>query len=286
MNTAQAYAERFRRVFEYIDEHLDEPLSVERLSRVANFSKYHFHRQFFEYAGMNVARYIQVMRLRRASYRLAFSPERRIIDIAIEAGFENPESFTRAFKRYIGQSPSQFRKAPAWKPWNDSMQLPKRERIEPMGVNIVEFEPTRVAVLEHRGASERINDTARKFIEWRKHSGLSPVASSPTFGIAYDDPEVAEPDHFRFDICGSVKEPIAENPYGVVNKVIPAGRCAVVRHYGSTDRISDSAYYLYREWLPQSGEELRDFPLYFHYLKLMPDTPEHELITDVYLPLK
>ena len=155
-----------------------------------------------------------------------------------------------------------------------------------MGVNIVEFEHTLVAVLEHRGASERVNDTARKFIEWRKHSGLSPVDCSRTFGIAYDDPEVAEPEDFRFDICGSVTEPIAENPYGIVNKMIPAGRCAVVRHYGSTDRISDSAYYLYREWLPQSGEELRDFPLFFHYLKLMPDTPEHELITDIYLPLK
>jgi len=155
-----------------------------------------------------------------------------------------------------------------------------------MGVNIVDFEHTLVAVLEHRGASERVNDTARKFIEWRKHSGLSPVDCSLTFGIAYDDPEVAEPEDFRFDICGSVTEPIAENSYGIVNKVIPAGRCAVVRHYGSTDRISDSAYYLYREWLPQSGEELRDFPLFFHYLKLMPDTPEPELITDIYLPLK
>jgi len=38
--------------------------------------------------------------------------------------------------------------------------------------------------------------------------------------------------------------------------------------------------------LPSSGEELRDFPLYFHYLNLLPDTPENELMTDIYLPLK
>ena len=48
----------------------------------------------------------------------------------------------------------------------------------------------------------------------------------------------------------------------------------------------ESAYYLYREWLPTSGEDLRDFPLFFHYLNLIPETPEHELLTDVYLPLK
>ncbi|MHB1285572.1 MAG: GyrI-like domain-containing protein [Leptospirales bacterium] len=38
--------------------------------------------------------------------------------------------------------------------------------------------------------------------------------------------------------------------------------------------------------MPESGEDLRDFPLYFHYLNLITETPEHELITDIYLPLK
>lgn len=43
---------------------------------------------------------------------------------------------------------------------------------------------------------------------------------------------------------------------------------------------------LYREWLPSNGEELRDFPLYFHYRNLLPETPEAELINDIYLPPK
>jgi AraC family transcriptional regulator len=41
-----------------------------------------------------------------------------------------------------------------------------------------------------------------------------------------------------------------------------------------------------REWLPASGEELCDFPLFFHYLNLKSESPEPELITDTYLPLK
>ena len=94
---AAAYARRFDKVFDYIDRHLDEALSVERLSRVANFSKFHFHRQFSDYAGISVTRYVQLTRLKRASYQLVFT-RRRIIDIALEAGFENPESFARAFK--------------------------------------------------------------------------------------------------------------------------------------------------------------------------------------------
>jgi len=285
-STANAYAGKFNRVFDYIDKHLDEDLSLDRLSGLANFSRFHFHRQFSEYAGISVARYIQLMRLKRASYRLVFSQGTRIIDIALEAGFENPESFSRAFKNTFGQTPSQFRKNPAWKPWTARYQIPTRERKQIMEVRLIEFEETPVAVLEHRGAPELVNDSAKLFIEWRKESGFSPVRTSQTFGIAYDDPAATEPEDFRFDICGSMTGAVPDNPQGVVNKVIPGGRCAAVRHLGAHDRINETAYYLYREWLPDSGESVRDFPLFFHYLNLLPDTPEHELVTDVYLPLK
>ena len=283
---ANAYAERFNKVFDYIDKHLDDELSVECLSKIANFSKYHFHRQFYEYAGINVSRYVQLMRLRRATYRLVFSEHTRIIDIALEAGFENPESFSRAFKNMFGQSPSQFRISPAWEHWHTLYRAPTKQRRQIMEVKIIDFNETRVAALEHRGAPELVNDSVKEFISWRKQSGFSPINTSLTLGIVYDNPETTKPENFRFDICGSVNAAIPDNPQGVVNKVIPNGRCAVVRHLGPHNRIGESAYYLYREWLPNSGEELRDFPLFFHYLNLMPETPEHELVTDVYLPLK
>jgi len=73
---------------------------------------------------------------------------------------------------------------------------------------------------------------------------------------------------------------------GVIEKTLPGGRCAVVRHVGSYENISDSIYYLYHTWLPQSGEELRDFPVYFQYLRLNEQLQEHALQTDILLPLK
>ncbi|HTJ96239.1 MAG TPA: AraC family transcriptional regulator [Rhodocyclaceae bacterium] len=281
-----AYALRFRRVFDYIDKHLDEALPLEVLSEVANFSKFHFHRQFSEHTGISVFRYVQLMRLKRASYRLAFNRLDKIIDIAMEAGFENPESFSRAFKSIFGQTPSAFRKAPEWAEWNEHYKLPSGERKHIVEVKIVDFEETKVAVLEHRGPPELINNTVSVFIAWRKETGLSPASTARSFGIAYDNPETTEPAKFRFDLCGTVNADVPENAYGISNKSIPAGRCAVVRHLGSHARIAESIYPLYRDWLPQSGEELRDFPLYFNYLNLMPATPEHELVTDIYLPLK
>lgn len=283
--TKKNYAKRFERVLAYIEQHLDEALSVDALSNVANFSKFHFHRQFTQYVGLGVAAYVRRLRLRRASYQLAFGHE-RVIDIALAAGFESPEAFARAFRQAFGQSPSRFRTSPQWEPWTKRVRLPPRERNKEMKVSIVNFSETPIAVLEHLGAPALVNDTVLKFIEWRKATGLSPVKTCRTFGIVYDDPNTTPADEFRFDICGEVSAPVPANPQDVGNGTIPGGRCAVVRHLGSHEQIADSIYPLYRDWLPQSGEDLRDFPLFFHYLNLMPDTAEHELITDIYLPLK
>jgi len=291
MHAAKAddYARRFKQVFDYIDRHLDEALPVEQLSQVAHFSKFHFHRQFSQYCGISVSRYIALMRLKRASYRLVFNPLERIIDIALDAGFENPESFSRAFKHVFGQTPSEFRREPAWAKWNVIIKPCDREMRgggNAMEVRIVVVEPSLVAALEHHGSPKLVNNSVAKFIAWRKSSGLSPAASSNTYGIAYDNPDATAPEDFRFDICGSVAEPVPANPQGVTTKEIPGGRCAVVRHFGSPDTVGESVYSLFRQWLPGSGEELRDFPVYFHYTNVATDTPEHELETDVYLPLK
>ncbi|WP_313683360.1 AraC family transcriptional regulator [Pantoea sp.] len=286
-NKPDAYRQRFNKVFDYIDQHLDDALLLEQLSEVAHFSPYHFHRQFTGYCGMTPGRYIQLMRLKRASYRLAFNSAEKIIDIALDAGFQHAESFSRAFKQVFAMTPSEFRQQPAWVRWHQCMPPLQPKRRESMPVTIIDFPATPVAMLSHFGQPERIMETAARFIAWRKTTGLSPIVSSQTFGIAPHDPATTQPETFRFDICGSVTSPIPEdNSFGVVNGVIPAGRCAQLRHLGSHDALAESAWTLYRDWLPASGEELRDFPLFFHYQNFIHDVPEHQLITDIYLPLK
>jgi DNA gyrase inhibitor GyrI len=63
----------------------------------------------------------------------------------------------------------------------------------------------------------------------------------------------------------------------------PGGRCAVVRHHGSLDTLAQSIWFLYRDWLPASGETLRDFPVFV--TSTVHEVGEHELQTDIYLPL-
>ena len=153
-------------------------------------------------------------------------------------------------------------------------------------IEITRIDPTKTATLEHRGSPELLNNSIEKFIEWRKATGLSPVGSSKSFGIAYDDPATIEPANFRFDICGEVQEIVAENDFGIINKNIPGGRCAKIRHIGPYDQMDDKIRYLYSTWLPESGELLRDFPVFFQYMNLSPAVPEQELITDIYLLLE
>jgi AraC family transcriptional regulator len=155
-----------------------------------------------------------------------------------------------------------------------------------MTPTIVVFEQTRVAVLEHRGAPAALMATVARFIEWRKSCTGSPVATCRTLGVVYEDPGSIAPENFRFDVCGELKGELHPNDAGVVEKVIPGGRCAVARHVGSTDAIGETVHALYAKWLPQSQERLRDFPCFFHYIKRMPMVQEHEQVTDVYLPLR
>ena len=282
----QGYEDRFNQLLDYIEQNLEGDLSVDRLSEVACFSKFHFHRLFSSFCGISVWKYIQFARLKRASFRLAFYPSHKLIDIALDAGFGSPESFSRAFKKAFGQSPSDFRNNPGWRQWHKRYRTFNLSRIKKMNVTITDFSSVNIAAYEHQGPIDEVNDSVRIFIEWRKASGLSPQESCRTFGIVYDNPETTEPAAFRFDICCEVSGNVPVNLQGVVSKVIPAGRCAVTRHFGAHDQIGETVKALYREWLPASGEELRDFPVYFHYLNFVGVTPEHELLTDIYLPLK
>jgi len=280
------YGRHIQRVCDYIAQHLDEELTLDQLSRVASLSKFHFHRIFSSHTGISLFKFIKMERLKRASLKIAFKDDVRVIDIALDAGFESPEAFSRAFKKRFGQTPSEFRKAPEWPNWHSKLHPMPIPEITPMNVNIIHFEPQKVAILEHHGSPDRVYESSAKFIKWRKQTGLSPVKTSKTFGIPYDDPSTVAAEDFRFDICGSIDHEVPENPFGVKSGEIPGGRCAVLRHEGSHDHLSASVYALYKEWLPQSGEELRDFPCFFHYLNLIPDTNEGDLLTDIYLPLK
>jgi len=152
-----------------------------------------------------------------------------------------------------------------------------------MNVKIVQFSETKVAVYEHTGAPKTEEISLNKLISWRLENKLS-TKKHQNYGVHYNDPTSVPLEKYRVDLCISYEHTVATNPYGIINKTIPAGRCAVVRSIGARKNIS-AAHYLYKVWLPKSGETLRSFPMFFHYVNVGPDISEADMITDVYLPL-
>ncbi|MFZ6757728.1 AraC family transcriptional regulator [Undibacterium sp. Ji50W] len=286
-----AYQIRMLKVLYYIDQHLEQDLSVESLSAVAAFSKFHFHRQFSDYFGIAVIKYVQLLRLKKAAHVLAFRQHRQVIDIALESGYESSEAFSRAFKKSLGQSPAHFRKQSQWTAWQNSYLSLHHMREQHMSaqhqlddVKIITFPATSIAVLEHRGDPALLNSSIQKFIAWRRQNKLSPSVSA-TFNLIYDDLENCIPSQYRFDLGAAVQTPVEENAAGIVNKIIPEGSCAVLRHTGSDALLGASIRFLYGQWLPQSGASLRDFPLFLQRLSFYPDVPEHQMMIDIFLPL-
>jgi AraC family transcriptional regulator len=287
------YHARMQRVLHHIDQHLDDDLDLEAMSGVAAFSKFHFHRQFTSTFGLSVHRYVQLARMKRASYRLAERNAQSVTDIAMDAGYDAPDAFARAFRQRFGQSPSSFRKSPNWGSWlmafgplDNARSKLMQITFTPYDVTIRDVPPTPVAIMEHRGDRATLGATIQRFIAWRKAAGLSPE-TSPTFNIFRSERRPAVPADYSTDLCVGTDQPIAANDEQMKAGVIPGGRCAVLRYPGNTNNLEPAALYLYRDWLPASGEEARDFPIYCQRrLSFFPDVPIHEVVVEVFLPLK
>lgn len=291
--TLENYRARMQRVITHIDQHLDDDLDLDTVSRIAAFSKFHFQRQFMATFGLSVHRYVQLTRMKRASYGLACKDAQSITDIAMDAGYEAPDAFARAFRQRLGQSPSSFRKSPDWGTWLMALGPLDNARNKFMhitfdhdDVTIRDVPTTPVAVMQHRGDRTRLADTFKRFRAWNKANGLSPE-TSPTFMVFRSEREPAIAADYSMDLCISTDQPIEANHEQMKAGVIPGGRCAVLRYPGNTNNLEPAAHYLYRDWLPTSGEEARDFPIYCQRrLSFIPEVPAHEVVTELFLPLK
>ena len=154
----------------------------------------------------------------------------------------------------------------------------------PAQVELIDMPAIAVARLSHHGHPARLHETIRKFIAWRKAAGLSRGVSA-TYNIFHVAPD-APPEDFRVDLCASTDQPVQQNDAGVSAFEIPAGRCAMLRIVGCAEDLEPAATFMYRDWLPPSGQELRDFPLFCRRVRFFPDVPQEESVTELYLPLR
>ncbi len=284
------------RVLVHVQEHLDSDLPLEELARLACFSPYHFHRIFTGMVGESVKEYVRRLRLERAASRLKLGAA-PVTSIALDAGYETHEAFTRAFRSTFGVAPSRYRAAKqpvAVSQWRSGLHyLPGRapgtfrtfgSGGTKMQVAIKSVRAMRVAFLRHVGPYSEVGATWDRLLPYLGKEGW--LAGEVMFlGICHDDPDVTDPAKIRYDACVTVDETF--EPVGDIGvQIVPGGEYAVTTHFGPYNNLGETYTKLRGQWLPRSGRELRATPCFEVYLNDPQGTEPEDLLTDIYAPLK
>lgn len=98
-----------KKAIDYIDAHLNDELTLERISAVAELSPNYFSNIFREQTGVKLWDYISEKRVLLATNLLIEYPNDSVISIALKCGFNNCPNFNRAFKKYTGQTPKKYK---------------------------------------------------------------------------------------------------------------------------------------------------------------------------------
>jgi AraC family transcriptional regulator len=272
---------------------LRNQLSIESMSTVACWSKFHFQRQFQQHCGLTVQSYIRLRRLLRSSSQLAFR-DTKLSDISALCGYQNSESFSRAFAALMQQTPGEFRQNPDWQQWQAQQQQllqvsQLKQRIQPMDakVEIVDFPATAVIELLHQGSPANLGHSIRRFIEFRKNQQLPPNRHA-TFNFLYQDPQSVPADEYQFGLAVAAPAQLSAEPLpqSFRHNLIPAGRCASLHFQGDDQELGRLVSYLYQQWLPESGEQLADFPIFLQRKTFFPEVAAHLAQNVIFLPLR
>lgn len=97
-----------QKAIDYIEANLTEEIDYDAVAAQSFSSSYHFQRVFSILCGFTVGEYIRNRRLTLAGIELA-ADHAKIIDVALKYGYETPDSFTKAFRKFHGILPSQVR---------------------------------------------------------------------------------------------------------------------------------------------------------------------------------
>jgi AraC family transcriptional regulator len=289
---------QIQRAVDYIEDHLYEDLSVGTIAKVAGFSKWHFQMVFSSAVGDTLKEYIRKRRLTAAIIALG-TTERRILDIALDAGFESQESFTRAFKTMFHKTPGDCRKGNAKSVMFRNKPKITMEYLDHLyrGVNmepVLQFvEEKKVIGIGARFISalspDRNNSTVIPHL-WAEYNPrgqeISARLSFADMGVVVcidDAKEKSHPDECYYMACAEVTS-TEEIPQGMTTMTIPAGNYAVFTHRGTIAKIDFTMNFIYGSWLPKSNRKLREAPemeVYDH--RFRPNSDESEF--DIYIPI-
>lgn len=254
-----------RNSIEYMESHLEENISVQDVSDRVNISGHIFGKGFGVMTGYSISEYIRGRRLYLAALALR-DTDKSVLDIALDACYDTPESFSKAFTRFHGNTPSAVRGGAAFKTF-----LPLRIQLSTLGGKQLECKITRMFGLKLIGFQEEFSmDKANQEIErfwdvfYQKYARNVYAGNPPAnvyeqalmdnsigeYGVCIDD---LPNNRFRYMIAGRYTG--GEIPPGMVLYEFPMGEWAVFDCVGPMPEALQSLNTrVFNEWLQDNTE--------------------------------
>ncbi len=231
----------------YIEENITEEIPIENIAKKAFVSTFYFQKGFAMLCGLTVGEYIRQRRLTLAGSELV-STDEKIIDIALKYGYASPDSFTKAFTRFHGVTPTAVRKDGAMV----KSFAPLKIKFLLEGGYIMDYKIVEKDSFTVMGASKVFKyDSATTKVPqfWTEHyeTGNGKFVCG-MYGVNID--ESMGSDEFEYLIADNYN-PSMEIPNGFVTKIIPKYTWAVFACKGPMPKsMLDVSRKIFSEWLP------------------------------------
>jgi len=246
----------------FIESHLGGELSLAEVAAFSHVSRFHLSRAFAAATGRSVMHYVRARRLSEAARQLAAGAG-DILGVALEAGYQSHEAFTRAFREQFGLTPEAVRAR------GDTRNM---NLLEAMGMseNFVALEEPRFEdgrMLLVAGLGERYTFETNQGIPflWQRfvpYIGHIPgQAGNATYGVCCNMDGNGSFDY----IAGVEVQSFADLPLELRRIRIPKQRYAVFSHRDHVSALRLTVYTIWNQWLPASRYELADSPDFEFY---------------------
>ena len=293
------WQERMGRALDYLENHLMEDIDMREVAAAANCSTFHFMRMFDVVTGLGPAEYLRRRRMSMAALVLAsgkdFPTKDRVLDIALEYGYDSPDAFTRAFKREFGCLPSEARI-----PGTNLHIFPKLSfTVALKGDKAVEYRIEKGPEYKLTGLSIRTSGSdgtnfkvipafwTQTMKDGRFEALCKKAAAGNKLGVcgvchSCDD----KTGDFTYSIAIETPSDRSGLPAGCEDISIPASTWAKFTSRGPLSKnFQDVIKRIYSEWFPASGREHAGTPEIEYYPDL-PNMEADDYWCEYWVPLK
>lgn len=302
------YIERIHQVTTYIEAHISEKLTLDKLAAVSNFSKYHFSRVFTAVVGITPAAYIVNERLKLA-VRYLRETDKSMLEISLLCGYESVSHFNASFKKQFDMTPgklrkilqegsvvqdskiSQFIRNITKEQWNPPRYDQKEgnhflRRIWNMNISVTQLPPLEVAYVRHVGSYLETYHAWQKLGQWAHEHQLYPPEQY-FIGISLDDPNTTEELACRYDACVTLPAQFIKQADAVVQfKQLPGGLYGKYVFYDTLDKFAIAYQSVFGQWLPNSEYEPDDRDCLEFCMNDPSTDPEGKAKVDLYIPIR